>query len=86
MSGSKYCRTEEENAEVDLHLAVMECLRLPHQTFTQQEVGEFCGLHRGGVWTIENRALKKIRLWLYRNGYKKEAFALTKPGAKPRRR
>ena len=82
----KFCRSKAENAEIDLHLAVMDAVRAPHETFTQQEIADVCGLHRGGVWTVENRAMKKIRQWLYRNGYKQEAFTLSKPGARPRTR
>ncbi len=56
----KTTRSVEEDAEIDLALAVL-CVRFPGRVFTIREIAEITGMSHGGPYVIEQRALKKLR-------------------------
>lgn len=84
--GAKAPEVRAHNVYVDERLEAMCAQRPEHVTYTYREIARYTGLGRGGVWWIEYRALKKIRAWLWRNGFKSEAMGFLKPGGRPRSR
>jgi transcriptional regulator len=57
--------TEDEilvrDGTIDAGLLLLESVRAPGQTFTQQEIAVACGCSRGYIWWLEKQARAKLR-------------------------
>ena len=71
----------EREREVDLVLAVLSAVRLPHVTYTAAEIAKATGLSRGGVWYLERSALTKLARALERQGLVRVGAMNVRPGA-----
>ena len=51
---------QERTKQVDLSLAVLECLAVKGEPMTQRQIGEVCGVSHGAIQSIERRAVKNL--------------------------
>jgi hypothetical protein len=53
---------KKEGCDIDLGLAISALTLRYGQTRTYQEMADFCGCSRNAIQSIENKALRKIRV------------------------
>lgn len=50
-----------KSRRVDLGLALLSVLVKPGRPLTQEDIALWCGCSRGGIYMLEQRAMKKLR-------------------------
>ena len=55
------------DAQIDLGLAILACLRKPGEELTSEDIAAWCGCTKSAIQGIERRALAKVRERLMKN-------------------
>ena len=60
--------TKHKTMNVDLHLAVAAQINPKGNDWSMREIGIFCGVSHEAIRSVNNKALKKVRLFLSEQG------------------